>query len=310
MQTKETLRLAHGLEVTHPVHQGLVRLGEVMDSLSEGAVEIIIYPAGQLGNESQCLELLQLGSLAMTKVSAAVMERFAPTYAVLSLPYIFPDRATSFAILDGPIGQELLAEGEEARLRGLTFFDAGTRCFYTKDTAVTHPRDLQGKKVRVQSSPMAVNLVRNLGGSPTAIPYGELYTALQNGVVDAAENNLPSYFSSKHYEICPFYTYNRHTAVPDVLVVGTHTWNRLSEQQRTWLQEATMIATAYQRTAWAKAEIAVVKELEALEKFNITFHEVDPAPFRAAVAPMYEAARQDPILEPLLNRIEQAYENR
>jgi len=294
------LALAHGLDVSHPVHRGLERFAEVADSLSNGQLQFTIYPSGQLGSESQCLELLQLGSLAITKVSAAVMERFAPAYAVLGLPYLFPDQETTFRVLNGPIGRELLAQGETARLRGLTFFDAGTRCFYTKDTPVKNPADVQGLKVRVQSSPMAIDLINALGGSPTPIAYGELYTALQQGIVDAAENNLPSYYTSRHYEVCPHYSYDRHTNVPDVLVIGTHTWERLSAQERAWLQQAARLATDFQRVAWREAEALAIRELT---KAGVTFREVDPTPFREAVAGMYDQARRDPSLGALLDRI-------
>lgn len=299
-EQQRKLRLAHGLDVTHPVHAGMLRMGEVLDSVSEGQLGLEIYPSGQLGSESQCLELLQLGSLAMTKVSAAVMERFAPAYSVLSLPYLFPDRETGFAILDGPIGQDLLARGAAARLRGLTFFDAGNRSFYTKDGPVREPGDIVGKKVRVQNSPMAVDLIRHLGGSPTPISYGELYTALQQGVVDAAENNLPSYYTSRHYEVTPFYSYDQHTAVPDVLVIGTATWDRLTPTERSWVATASRIATQYQRNRWLAAEREAVS---ALLEAGVTFTEVDASAFRRAVAPMYEAARANPELAPVLEKI-------
>ncbi|MEO0733073.1 MAG: TRAP transporter substrate-binding protein [Bacteroidota bacterium] len=296
----ETLRLAHGLNVTHPVHVGMVRMSEVLDSVSAGKMQIEIYPSGQLGSESQCLELLQLGSLAMTKVSAAVMERFAPAYSVLSLPYLFTDREKSFEILDGDIGQEILAQGADARLRGLTFFDAGTRCFYTKDAPVTSPEDVSGKKVRVMSSPMAVEMISNLGGSPTPISYGELYTALQQGVVDAAENNLPSYYTSRHYEVNPYYSFDHHTAIPDVLVIGSATWEGFSDQQRSWVTTAVRMATDYQRQLWSASEQEAIRELK---KAGVTFSEVESGSFQEAVQPMYRAARANPEIAPLLERI-------
>jgi len=296
----QTLRLAHGLDVTHPVHIGMVRMKEALDSLSDGKMEIEIYSSGQLGSENQCLELLQIGSLAMTKVSAAVMESFAPSYSVLNLPYLFPDREQSFGVLDGPIGKEILADGAAYRLRGLTFFDAGTRSFYTKDGPVNSPADIVGKKVRVMGSAMAVNMIKNLGGSPVPISYGELYTALQQGVVDAAENNLPSYYTSRHYEVTPFYSYDRHAAIPDVLVIGTATWDKLSETERGWLTEAVRIATDFQRDLWLAAEVEAVTEMK---KSGVTFTEVDAAAFRKAVQPMFDEMAKDPQQGPILERI-------
>lgn len=297
----QTLRLAHTLDPTHPVHAGLVRMGEALDSISGGEMNIKIYSSGQLGSEKQCLELLQLGSLAMTKVSAAVMENFTPSYGVLGLPYLFKDRESSFRILDGEVGQEILSQGAEARLRGLTFFDSGTRCFYTKDGPVRTPADLEGKKVRVMNSATAVNLIKALGGSPTPISYGELYTALQQGVVDAAENNLPSYFTSRHYEVTPFYSYDEHTAIPDVVIIGTATWDALDDQRRAWLREAAAVGTDYQRSIWRAAEQEAVA---TLEKEGVTFTKVDAAAFREAVKPMYVNARKNPVLAPLLDQIQ------
>ena len=297
----QTLRLAHTLDPTHPVHAGLVRMGEALDSISGGKMQIKIYSSGQLGSEKQCLELLQLGALAMTKVSAAVMENFTPAYGVLGLPYLFEDRESGFQVLDGDVGQEILSQGAEARLRGLTFFDAGTRCFYTKDGPVKTPADLVGKKVRVMNSAMAVNLIKTLGGSPTPISFGELYTALQQGVVDAAENNLPSYFSSRHYEVTPFYSYDEHSAVPDVVIIGTSTWNALDNQRRDWLTKAAAISRDYQRSIWRTAE---QKAITTLEKEGVTFTKVDATAFREAVKPMYITARKNPVLAPLLDRIQ------
>lgn len=300
-QKVQTLRLAHTLNTTHPVHKGMVRMAEALDSISAGKMQLEIYSSGQLGSESQCLELLQIGSLAMTKVSAAVMDRFAPSYSVLGLPYLFKDRETAFRVFDGPIGQEILADGAAYRLRGLTFFDAGTRSFYTKDGPVRTPADIVGKKVRVMNSPMAVQLIKTLGGSPTPISYGELYTALQQGVVDAAENNLPSYYTSRHYEVTPFYSYDRHTAVPDVLIIGTATWDKLSEERQGWLREATRIATDYQRGLWKGAQ---QEAITAMRKEGVTFTEVDSESFRVAVKPMFEEAKNNPVLADLLARIQ------
>jgi tripartite ATP-independent transporter DctP family solute receptor len=297
----QTLRMAHTLDTSHPVHAGLIRMGEALDSISGGKMKMEIYSSGQLGSEKQCLELLQLGSLAMTKVSGAVMENFTPAYGVLGLPYLFKDRESGFKILDGEIGQEILSQGAEARLRGLTFFDAGTRCFYTKDGPVRTPADLVGKKVRVMNSAMAINLIKTLGGSPTPISFGELYTSLQQGVVDAAENNLPSYFSSRHYEVTPYYSYDEHSAVPDVIIIGTSTWNSLDDQRRDWLTKAAAIARDFQRSIWRTAEQEAVT---TLEKQGVTFTKVDANSFREAVKPMYVSIRKDPVLGPLMDRIQ------
>jgi len=201
------------------VHQAMVILGEELEKISEGKLKVNIYPSSQLGGERECLELLQIGSLDITKVSAAVLENFIPEYKVFSIPYIFRDKAHMFSVFDSEVGANLLLKGEKYRLRGLTFYDAGSRSFYMKENPINSPEDLVGKKIRVQKSNMAVAMVNDLGGAPTPISWGELYTALQQGVVDGAENNPPSFYTSKHFEICKFFSLDEHTSVPDVLLM-------------------------------------------------------------------------------------------
>ena len=180
-----------------------------------------IFPDGQLGTEREVLELLQIGSVAMTKVSAAVMANFAPEYEVLGVPYLFRDKGHLFQVLEGEVGRQLLLSSSDYWLRGLCFYDAGSRSFYTKDKPIRRPEDLRGLKIRVMNHQMSVDMVNAMGGSATPMAFGELYTALQQGVVDGAENNPPSLVSSNHYEVCKYYTLDEHSAIPDVLVIGT-----------------------------------------------------------------------------------------
>ena len=207
-QTKKhrTLKLAHGLDVNHSVHKAMLKMGEDLAALSGGNLQLEIYPSQQLGTERECLELLQIGSLDMTKVSAGIMENFAPKMKIFGLPFLFRDREHSFKVLDGPLGKQLLDEGEKYWLKGLGYYDAGSRSFYTKEKPINTPEDLFGLKIRVMESVTAMDMVRSLGGSPTPISWGELYTSLQQGVVDGAENNPPSFYLSRHYEVCKFYS--------------------------------------------------------------------------------------------------------
>ncbi len=258
---EKIIRLAHGLDTNHPVHQAMVFMGDRLELKSKGAIKVLIYPSGQLGAERECLELLQIGSLDITKVSAAVLENFIPAYKVLSVPYIFRNKDHAHRVFDGEVGEEILARGAHSRLRGLTFYDAGSRSFYTKTKAIDQPEDLEGLKIRVQKSNMAVAMVNLLGGAPTPISWGELYTALQQGVVDGAENNLPSFYTSKHYEVCKFYSLNEHTAVPDVVLVGLDSWNRFSPAEQQWIREAAMESAQYQRRLWEASEEESLKAI-------------------------------------------------
>ncbi|WP_158837307.1 TRAP transporter substrate-binding protein [Polaribacter sp. L3A8] len=275
-KTTKVLKLAHSLDTQHPVHKAMVILGEKLKEKSGGKLIVNIYPSSQLGGERECLELLQIGSLDITKVSAAVLENFIPEYKVFSVPYMFRNKAHTFSVFDSKIGERLLLKGEKFRLRGLTFYDAGSRSFYMKESPIKTPNDLTGKKIRVQKSNMAVAMINDLGGSPTPISWGELYTALQQGVVDGAENNPPSFYTSKHYEVCKFYSLDEHTSVPDVLLIGTDTYSRLNEQERGWLKEAVAESTIAQRKLWAASETA---SLAAVKKAGVQIFYPDKKPF-------------------------------
>ncbi len=299
-RTRE-LRLAHNATTTHPVHKGMADMAERLERISGGAMTLTIYPSEQLGTEREVLELLQLGSLDMGKVSAAKMESFAPSYEVLSLPYVFRDDAHCWAVLKGEVGKEILAAGEANSLRGLCFYDAGKRSFYTIDKPIRTPDDLQGLKIRVQESPTAMALVETLGGAPTPIPWGELYTALQQGVVDGAENNSPSVSDYKHYEVAKFYTLNEHTAVPDVLIISTHTWEKLTEQERAWLQQAADESVDVQRGFWKESSDAALAQIRDA---GVEIIEPDRQPFMDKVKPLLERYRSDPKVADLLDRID------
>jgi len=299
-QEGEVLKLAHGLDPSHPVHQAMVYMADRCKEISDGKLSIDIYPSGQLGSEQQCVELLQIGSLAITKVSAAVMESFTEDFKVLGLPYIFRSKEHSFKVLDGEIGDELLLSAEPFWIRGLCFYDAGSRSFYTIDTPINHPDDLKGLKIRVMKSITAMEMVKAQGGSPTPISWGELYTALQSGVVDGAENNPPSFYTSHHYEVCKYYCLNEHTMVPDVLIIGQKAWEKLSEQERTWLQQAADESVPVQRELWAASE---KESLEIVEEAGVTIIYPDKEPFSQKVTELLESYQENERLYELITRI-------
>ena len=304
-QQGEVLKLAHGLDPSHPVHQAMVYMAERCKEISNGELTIEIYPSGQLGSEQQCVELLQIGSLAITKVSAAVMESFTEDFKVLGLPYVFRSKEHSFKVLDGEIGDDLLLSTEPFWIRGLCFFDAGSRSFYTIDTPINHPDDLKGLKIRVMKSITAMEMVKAQGGSPTPISWGELYTALQSGVVDGAENNPPSFYTSHHYEVCKYYCLNEHTMVPDVLIISQKVWVKLSEQQKLWLQQAADESVPVQRKLWAESE---KESLEIVKEAGVTIIYPDKEPFSDKVTELLESYRENEKLYDLISRIREVKE--
>lgn len=295
-----TIKLAHGLDIGHSVHKAMVKMGEDLEAVSGGKMRIEIYPSQQLGSERECVELLQIGSLDMTKVSVGIMENFAPRMKVFSLPYLFRDRQHSFDVLDGPIGHDLLDEGTKYWLKGLGYYDAGSRSFYTKDKPINSPEDLNGLKLRVMESVTSMEMVSNLGGSATPISWGELYTSLQQGIVDGAENNPPSFYLSRHYEVCKFYSLNEHTVLPDMIIVGTHLWDKLSKQEQEWLQLVVDNSVVYQRKLWAESE---KEALEEVAKAGVTIVRPDKAPFEKAVEPLYLKFQNDAEISVLIQSI-------
>lgn len=279
------LKLAHGLPTAHPVHEAMLFMAERVAAMSDGRMKVEVFPSEQLGTEKECIEALQLGYLAMTKTSSAPMEGFVPRMRIFGVPYLFRDADHLWNVLNGPIGRELLLAGEAKRLRGLCYYDAGARSFYTKNRPIETPADLTGLKIRVQNSVMSMRMVQAMGGSPTPIPWGELYTALDQGVVDGAENNAPSLRTSRHYEVCKYYILDEHTCLPDIVVIGTRVWNRMTAEQQRILQEAADESVVYQRKLWAEAEAA---DLKAVEEAGVTILRPDKGPFRESVRSVWE----------------------
>lgn len=300
--TKE-IKLAHTLDTSHPVHEAMTFMAERLKEKSGGKLTIDIFPNAQLGSERESLELLQIGSLGMTKISAAVMESFSPEFKVLSLPYIFKDKEHYYRVLEGEIGKDLLVEGEKYWLHGLTYYDAGSRSFYTTNKPIEKPEDLRGMKIRVQDSRTAIDMVQAFGGSATPISWGELYTALQQGVVDGAENNPPSFYLSRHYEVSKYYSLNEHTMVPDILMISTKVWESLNEQEQQWLMEAVQESVPVQRRLWAEAE---QEALDAVTAAGVEVTRPDKEPFAKLVEPLYETYKDEPAVYSLIQRIQAA----
>lgn len=296
----KTIKVGHGLDQSHPVHKAMEFMAEKVAEKSGGKITISIYPSQQLGTERECLELLQIGSLGMTKVSSSVLEGFSPNFKVFSLPYIFRDDNHKFLFFESKLGKELLESTEKYWLRGLCYYDAGNRSFYTKDKPILHPDDLKGLKIRTQESPTSVKLVNSLGGSATPISWGELYTALQQGVVDGAENNPPSFYLSKHYEVCKYYSLDEHTAVPDVLLISTVIWDDLSVQEKIWIQQAADESNHYQKELW---QIATKEALDEVQKAGVKIYYPDKNPFNEKVQPLIDEFNSQPEIYELIQKI-------
>ena len=277
------LKLGHGLPTEHPVHAAMVYMKERLKHYSKGTMDLAIYPSGMIGSEAECLKQTQNGHIDLSKTSSAVLESSVPELVALGLPYVFRNEKHFWKVLDGPVGRELseLTKG----MRALCYYDSGQRSFYTTKKPVRTPDDLRGMKIRTQQSRLAMDIVSALGGAPTPIPWGELYTALSQGTVDGAENNLPSFDTGRHMEVCKYFTLNEHTRVPDMLMISRKTWDSLTEQQREWVERAARDSSLKQRELWKEADKTVV---ERAGKQGVQFLQVDRNAFAEKLRPLRE----------------------
>ena len=282
-----TLKVGHVLAADHPVHKGLEFMAAKVDEKTGGKLKLRIYPNGQLGSQREMLELMQNGLMDITMANVSTMENFSPLYGVLTLPYIFRDREHAWKVLSGDVGRKILDSSAKNGLKGLTWFDNGTRSFYCHKP-ITSPKDLEGLKVRVQPSPTTIEMVRLLGGSPTPIPWGELYTALQQNVVDCAESNMTALTLARHGEIMKYFSYNEHTQVPDVMVMSAKVFDGLSPEFQKAVTDSAAETMKFFWDLWG-AELKKADK-EAEEKMGVEINYPDKKPFMEKVLPMHEAA--------------------
>ncbi|WP_149554290.1 TRAP transporter substrate-binding protein [Treponema pectinovorum] len=281
------IKLAHNLNEQHSVHIALTDFANRVSAKSDGEITIQIYPNGQLGGEAEELEQLKVGALGMTKVSAAALTTYSEGYNAFTLPYVFANEAHYYKCMESDAVKRLYTSTDGIGFRGLTFYDSGARNFYTKNRPILKPSDLNGLKIRVMGYQSQTDMVRAMGGTPISMSFGEVYTALQSGVIDGTENNETALtVGGRHGEVCKHYSFDEHTRIPDILVVSTKVWNSLTPQQQNIIQEAALESTEYHKGLW-KASVEEAKK-EAAEKMNVQFYEVDKAPFRAAVAPVVQ----------------------
>ncbi|MDU8925154.1 TRAP transporter substrate-binding protein [Pasteurellaceae bacterium LIM206] len=302
LAAKVTLKLAHNLEQSHVVHQALAQMAKEVQSKSNGELRIRIYPSGQMGGPRETIELIQNDALDMTKASASELESFVKEFSVFSCPYLFDNDEHFKKVLFSSIGKELTDKTKASGFKIVASYVAGTRSFYAKKP-IHSPADMQGMKIRVVSTPTTNKLIELLGGSPVPIPFGEVYTALQQGVIDGAENNIPSYNQTRHVEVAKYYIEDQHTSVPDYLIIANKAWEKLDEKQRNILIEAAKNSEKYQQKLWDEE---VTKSRIEAEKVGATFIQVDKQPFRDTLKPLYEDFAKNPNLESIIKQINAA----
>jgi tripartite ATP-independent transporter DctP family solute receptor len=295
----EEMRLGHGLPEDHAVHKAVVKFADLVKERTNGGIVISVFANGVLGGEREMLEQVQNGILDITKASASPLETFAAEYKVFNLPFVFRDRDHFFKVLISPVGESILASSRKSGFIGLAYYDSGARSFYAKKPINT-PDDLKGLKIRVQQSPTTIRMIQVIGATPTPMAWGEVYSALQTGVVDGAENNVTALTNGRHGEVCKYYSETEHQIVPDVLVMSDARWDSLAKPQQEIIKQAALESFEYQKLQWADFEKA---EREKSLAMGVKFNTPDKAAFVAKVKPMMDEERQNPAIAKLLDGI-------
>lgn len=281
-----TWSLASVLPESHPVHSALIYFADQVAKETNGKVKVNVYPAGQLGQEKDYIEGIQLGTIDITKVSSAPLGEFSETLQVVSLPFIFRDAEHQHAVLRGPIGKKLMEDLEKDNFKGLAFFDAGFRNVTNKVRPVKVPADLKGLKIRVMKSEPLIDTINAFGA--TAVPMGqsEVYVALQQNVIDGWENNEPTVISFNMQEVAKYFSYTRHVSIPDILIMRKDLFDSLPADIQDGIMRAVEQTIPYQSKQWADYVGQATEELKAK---GMVFNEVDDiTEFQKIVQPIYE----------------------
>ena len=270
----------------YPTVEAIKYMGELLDSWTGGRLTIQVYGSMQLGGEKEALEQVQVGALEMTRVSVGVVGPIVDEFNAFNLPFVFRSAQHMYNVTDGEIGTDLLNRLEKGGLIGLGYMDAGSRSFYNKERPIMQPADLKGLKIRVMQNPIFVEMVNSMGGNGTPVAFNELYTALQTGVVDGAENNPPTIIEHKHYEVTGYYSLTQHLMVPEIFVFSKKIWDKMSPMDQQLIRKASALCVLKERELWAEKEKKAFAELEKVGmKVN---GDLNKEPFIQATAPVRE----------------------
>jgi tripartite ATP-independent transporter DctP family solute receptor len=297
-----TLRSSDTHPEGYPTVAAVEHMGNLLKERSAGRICIEVFPSAQLGEERDTIEQTKFGVIDMNRVSMGPFNNLIEETKVVSLPFIFRDTGHMHRVMDGPIGDEILAAFEPHGFVGLAYFDGGSRSFYNRERPIRSIEDVAGLKIRVMQSDVFVDMMTALGANATPMPYGEVYSALQTGVIDGAENNWPSFESSGHYEVAGYYTLNQHLIVPEVLVMSKVSWDKLSPEDQALVRQAARDSIPVNRELWAAREAESEAKVRAAGVEVID--DIDKTPFIEAMVPVYQKHANTPVLQSLVERIQ------
>lgn len=294
-------RLAENQPEDYPSTLGAKEFARLVSERTNGRIKIEVYADGKLGNENSVVEQIQFGAIDFARVSVSSLTEANKSMVALMLPYLYKDRNHMFKVLDGYIGDTILADLNKSGYTGLAWYDAGTRNFYNTKKEIKSPEDMKGLIIRTQKTDLMMDLTSALGATPVAMAYGDVYSALKTGVIDGAENNWPSFEASKHYEIAKFFTVDEHMRVPELVLASKMVMDKLSAADQETVKSAAKEASLLEREEWLKREEASKKKIEA-SGVKITYLQTNAA-FKEKVKGLYDKYGKDykVIIDEILN---------
>lgn len=286
------LLYAENQTADYPTTLGAERFAELVYERTDGRIKILVKHGAELGSEMEVIQQLNYGGIAFARVSISQMAEYVPDMNILQMPYLYSSSEHMWRVLDGEIGDEFLSKASEYNLVGLSWYDAGARNFYSTKP-IRCLEDLKGMNIRIQESDMMADMVSALGANPVKIVYADVYSALEQGIVDCAENNWPSYEAMKHYNVATFYTVDEHTRVPEIQICSQEIWNQLSEADQQIIMDCAKESALYERQLWHEREKT---SREIAEKSGVTVIDITSAEkqrFRSAMSSVYEKYCKD-----------------
>ena len=302
-QQKVVLKASDVHPAGYPTVVAVENMGKKLEAATNGRISVQMFPSMQLGGEKEAIEQAQIGAIALARVSVGALGPVIDDLNVLNLPFLFRNTAHMQKVIDGPIGQELLdkvTNNPRAGLVAICWMDAGARSVYDTKRPIKSIADLKGLKVRVMGNPMFVDMMNALGGNGVAMGYDQVFSALQTGVVDGAENNPPSFVFDNHYQVAKYYTLTEHLIVPEILVMSRKTWDQLSKEDQALIMKFGREAQLEERALWTKYENDAMEKAKAA---GIQITQInDKAPFQDAVKPVWD--KYGPKYAEIIKRIE------
>ncbi len=301
---KRIIRVSHAQSEAHPEHLGLLAFKEYVETHMGDRYEVQIFPNEILGSAQKAIELAQTGAIDFVVAGTANLETFAGVYEIFSMPYLFDSEEIYKAVMNDTEYMEGIYEStDEAGFRVITWYNAGTRNFYAKSPIRT-PDDLRGKKIRVQQSPASVNMVNAFGAAAAPMGFGEVYTAIQQNVINGAENNELALTNNKHGEVAKYFSYNKHQMVPDMLVANVKFLEGLSQEEYEVFKEAAALSTEVELREWDKS-VEEAKKI-AREDMGVEFLDVDMEAFKEKVLPLHsQMLEKNPAIKDLYEKVQE-----